>query len=85
MARPAIAAGILLAVMDTLADFGTVQFWCANVYWDCQNILRSAIPLVLSIEYLTLGCVFFLLFSKSSRGSSVLLRPTSQANRPVWF
>ena len=32
MARPAIAAGILLAVMETLADFGTVQFFGVQTF-----------------------------------------------------
>ena len=32
MARPAIAAGTLLAVMETLADFGTVQFFGVQTF-----------------------------------------------------
>jgi len=32
MARPAIVAGLLLALMETLADYGTVQFFGVNTF-----------------------------------------------------
>lgn len=72
MARPAIAAGTLLAVMETLADFGTVQFFgvqtfttgIVRTYYGFGDTVGAA-----QLSTLLLGCVFFLvIFEKSSRG-----------------
>ena len=71
MARPAIAAGILLAVMETLADFGTVQFFgvqtfttgIVRTYYGFGDLVGAA-----QLSTLLLGCVFFLVvFEKASR------------------
>jgi iron(III) transport system permease protein len=71
MARPAIAAGTLLAVMETLADFGTVQFFgvqtfttgIVRTYYGFGDTVGAA-----QLSTLLLGCVFFLvIFEKSSR------------------
>ena len=39
MARPAIAAGVLLAIMETVADFGTVQFFGVQTF--TTGIMRT--------------------------------------------
>ena len=71
MARPAISAGTLLAVMETLADFGTVQFFgvqtfttgIVRTYYGFGDTVGAA-----QLSTLLLGCVFFLvIFEKSSR------------------
>ena len=71
MARPAIAAGTLLAIMETLADFGTVQFFgvqtfttgIVRTYYGFGDTVGAA-----QLSTLLLGCVFFLvIFEKSSR------------------
>ena len=63
MARPAIAAGTLLAVMETLADFGTVQFFgvqtfttgIVRTYYGFGDTVGAA-----QLSTLLLTCVFFL-------------------------
>ena len=71
MARPAIAAGTLLAIMETLADFGTVQFFgvqtfttgIVRTYYGFGDTVGAA-----QLSTLLLGCVFFLvIFEKTSR------------------
>ena len=71
MARPAIAAGTLLAVMETLADFGTVQFFgvqtfttgIVRTYYGFGDTVGAA-----QLSTLLLTCVFFLVvFEKTSR------------------
>jgi len=71
MARPAIAAGTLLAIMETLADFGTVQFFgvqtfttgIVRTYYGFGDTVGAA-----QLSTLLLGCVFFLvIFEKASR------------------
>ena len=71
MARPAIAAGILLAAMETLADFGTVQFFGVQTF--TTGIVRTYYGFgdpvgAAQLSTLLLGCVFFLVvFEKASR------------------
>jgi len=71
MARPAIAAGTLLAVMETLADFGTVQFFgvqtfttgIVRTYYGFGDVAGAA-----QLSTLLLGCIFFIvIFEKMSR------------------
>ena len=71
MARPAIAAGTLLAVMETLADFGTVQFFgvqtfttgIVRTYYGFGDTVGAA-----QLSTMLLGCVFFLvIFEKAFR------------------
>ena len=71
MARPAIAAGTLLAVMETLADFGTVQFFGVQTF--TTGIVRTYYGFgdpvgAAQLSTLLLGCVFFSLFSKKPHG-----------------
>ena len=64
MARPAIAAGTLLAVMETLADFGTVQFFgvqtfttgIVRTYYGFGDTVGAA-----QLSTVLLTCVFFLI------------------------
>ena len=71
MARPAIAAGILLAVMETLADFGTVQFFGVQTF--TTGIVRTYYGFgdpvgAAQLSTLLIGCVFLLVaFEKASR------------------
>ncbi|MEC9077144.1 MAG: iron ABC transporter permease [Pseudomonadota bacterium] len=71
MARPAIAAGILLAVMETLADFGTVQFFGVQTF--TTGIVRTYYGFgdpvgAAQLSALLIGCVFLLVaFEKASR------------------
>ena len=71
MASLAIAAGILLAVMETLADFGTVQFFGVQTF--TTGIVRTYYGFgdpvgAAQLSALLLGCVFFLVvFEKASR------------------
>ncbi len=71
MARPAIAAGILLAVMETLADFGTVQFFGVQTF--TTGIVRTYYGFgdpvgAAQLSTLLISCVFFLVaFEKASR------------------
>lgn len=71
MARPAIAAGTLLAVMETLADFGTVQFFGVQTF--TTGIVRTYYGFgdpvgAAQLSTLLLGCVFFfVVFEKASR------------------
>ena len=57
MARPALAAGVALAVMETLADYGAVQFLSVqtlttgvvrawSVYGSTASAARFALPLL---------------------------------------
>ena len=73
MARPAIAAGTLLAVMETLADFGTVQFFgvqtfttgIVRTYYGFGDTVGAA-----QLSTVLLTCVFFLvIFEKNSRNN----------------
>ncbi|MDC3032749.1 iron ABC transporter permease [Litorivicinus sp.] len=71
MARPAIAAGILLAVMETLADFGTVQFFGVQTF--TTGIVRTYYGFgdpvgAAQLSALLISCVFLLVaFEKASR------------------
>jgi iron(III) transport system permease protein len=74
LARPALAAGIALALMETLADFGTVQHFAVRTFttgiyeaWFGMDNRPAAAQLALAL----LGCVGLLLalehFSRGGR------------------
>lgn len=72
MARPAIAGGVALALMETLADFGTVAFFGVDTFttgiyraWFSFNDRAAAAQLSTAL----LGCVLLLiLLERATRG-----------------
>jgi iron(III) transport system permease protein len=83
MARPAIAAGTALALMETLADFGTVSYFALEVFttgifkaWMAMGDLRAASQLSACL----LGFVALVLaLERASRGRASY---APQARRP---
>jgi iron(III) transport system permease protein len=83
MARPAIAAGTALALMETLADFGTVSYFALEVFttgifkaWMAMGDLRAASQLSACL----LGFVAVVLaLERASRGRASY---APQARRP---
>ena len=74
MARPAIAAGVALALMETLADFGTVSYFAVQTFttgiyraWLSMGDLTAAAQL--SSALLTM-VLFILLFERWNRGKA---------------
>ena len=67
MSRPAIAAGTMLAIMETLADFGTVQFFGVQTF--TTGIVRTYYGLgdtigAAQLSSLLLGFVAFLVLAE---------------------
>jgi len=74
LARPAIAAGVALAVMETLADFGTVQYFAVDTFttgiyrtWFLMGSPSAAAQLA-SVLLLFVAAV--LAFERASRGGA---------------
>ncbi len=86
LARPALAAGIALALMETLADFGTVQHFGVRTFttgiyeaWFGMGDRGAAAQLSVGL----LGCVFLLLgLEHLSRGGR-RFHPTTTRNPPL--
>ena len=86
LARPALAAGIGLALMETLADFGTVQHFGVRTFttgiyeaWFGMGDRGAAAQLSVSL----LGCVFLLLgLEHLSRGGR-RFHPTTTRHPPL--
>ena len=74
LARPAIAAGVLLALMETIADFGTVAYFSVRTF--STGIYTSFVSLAdrAAASQLALGLLAFALLlallERQSRGSS---------------
>ena len=74
LARPGIAAGAALALMETLADFGTVSYFAVQTF--TTGIYRAWLALgdpVAAAQLATLMLVFvaaILVFERANRGSS---------------
>ncbi|MCV6595607.1 MAG: iron ABC transporter permease [Mangrovicoccus sp.] len=71
-ARPAIASGVLLAVMETIADYGTVAFFGVQTFatgiyssWFAMADRGAAAQLALCLLVLALG---FAILERASRG-----------------
>ena len=71
MARPAIVAGITLALMETLADYGTVEFFGVSTFttgifrtWYGLGDLQTAAQLC---SFLLLFVFFLIILEKKSR------------------
>ena len=86
LARPALAAGIALALMETLADFGTVQHFGVRTFttgiyeaWFGMDDRGAAAQLSVGL----LGCVFLLLgLERLSRGDR-RFHPTTTRHPPL--
>lgn len=86
LARPALAAGIGLALMETLADFGTVQHFGVRTFttgiyeaWFGMGDRGAAAQLSVAL----LGCVFLLLgLERISRGGR-RFHPTTTRHPPL--
>lgn len=86
LARPALAAGIALALMETLADFGTVQHFGVRTFttgiyeaWFGMDDRGAAAQLSVAL----LGCVFLLLaLERISRGDR-RYHPTTTRHPPL--
>ena len=86
LARPAIVAGIALALMETLADYGTVAYFAVNTFttgiyraWFSLGDRIAAAQLAASL----LGCVILLvLLEKLSRGRARFHNTTGRS-RPL--
>ncbi len=87
LARPAIAAGIALALMETLADYGTVAYFAVNTF--TTGIYRAWFSLgdrvaAAQLASMLLGFVLLLLFlERSSRGRARYHNTSSRHRRPV--
>lgn len=74
MARPAIASGVLLAIMETIADFGTVayfgvQTFATGIYTSWFSIGDRAAAAQLALGILSVALLLALL-ERSSRGKA---------------
>src|SRR3990167_7654488 len=79
MARPAIAGGVALALMETLADFGTVSYFAVQTF--TTGIYRAWLSLgdpVAAAQLATLMLVFvaaILVLERANRGGSRFYNP----------
>ena len=86
LARPAIAAGIALALMETLADYGTVAYFAVNTF--TTGIYRAWFSLgdrvaAAQLAAMLLSFVLFLLMvERVSRGRARYYNTTGR-NRPM--
>ena len=74
MARPAIAAGVLLAAMETIADFGTVSYFgvqtfATGIYTSWFSLADRGAAAQLSLGLLSFALLLAVL-ERSSRGSA---------------
>jgi len=86
LARPALAIGVLLAVMETLNDFGTVDFFAVPTFtvaiyrvWFAMNNAPGAAQLA----SLLLGAVLVLIALERLARRSRRYHSTSEKNRPL--
>jgi len=86
MARPAIAAGTALALMETLADFGTVSYFAVEVFttgifkaWLSMNDLAAASQLS---ACLLVFVVVLLALERSNRGRAAFHSATRRPSPP---
>jgi iron(III) transport system permease protein len=86
LARPAIAAGVALALMETLADFGTVQYFGVDTFttaiyrtWFGMDNRVAAAQLATSL----LGVVLVLLWLERHSRGAARYHHTSRRYRPI--
>ena len=86
LARPAIAAGIALALMETLADYGTVAYFAVNTF--TTGIYRAWFSLgdrvaAAQLASMLLGFVLFLLMIERVSRGRARYNNTTGRNRPM--
>jgi iron(III) transport system permease protein len=86
LARPAIVAGIALALMETLADYGTVAYFAVNTF--TTGIYRAWFSLgdrvaAAQLAAMLLGFVLFLLMAERLSRGRARYHNTTGRNRPM--
>ena len=86
LARPAIVAGVALALMETLADYGTVAYFAVNTF--TTGIYRAWFSLgdriaAAQLAAMLLGFVFFLLMAERISRGRARYHNTTGRNRPM--
>ena len=86
LARPAIAAGIALALMETLADYGTVAYFAVNTF--TTGIYRAWFSLgdrvaAAQLAAMLLSFVLFLLMVERVSRGRARYNNTTGRNRPL--
>ena len=86
LARPAIVAGIALALMETLADYGTVAYFAVNTF--TTGIYRAWFSLgdriaAAQLAAMLLGFVLFLLMAERISRGRARYHNTTGRNRPM--
>jgi iron(III) transport system permease protein len=86
LARPAIAAGIALVLMETLADYGTVAYFAVNTF--TTGIYRAWFSLgdrvaAAQLASMLLGFVLFLLMVERISRGRARYNNTTGRNRPM--
>lgn len=85
LARPAIVAGVSLALMETLADYGTVAYFAVNTF--TTGIYRAWFSLgdriaAAQLAAMLLGFVLFLLMAERISRGRARYHNTTGRNRP---
>ncbi|UCV14147.1 ABC transporter permease [Quatrionicoccus australiensis] len=86
LARPAIVAGIALALMETLADYGTVAYFAVDTF--TTGIYRAWFSLgdrvaAAQLAAMLLGFVLFLLMAERTSRGRARYHNTTGRNRPL--
>ncbi len=86
LARPAIVAGVALALMETLADYGTVAYFAVNTF--TTGIYRAWFSLgdrvaAAQLAAMLLGFVLFLLMAERVSRGRARFHNTTGRNRPM--
>jgi iron(III) transport system permease protein len=86
LARPAIVAGVTLALMETLADYGTVAYFAVNTF--TTGIYRAWFSLgdrvaAAQLASMLLGFVLFLLMAERISRGRARYNNTTGRNRPM--
>lgn len=86
LARPAIVAGVALALMETLADYGTVAYFAVNTF--TTGIYRAWFSLgdrvaAAQLASMLLGFVLFLLMAERISRGRARYNNTTGRNRPM--
>lgn len=86
LARPAIATGVALALMETLADYGTVAYFAVDTF--TTGIYRAWFSLgdriaAAQLAAMLLGFVFFLLMAERLSRGRARYNNTTGRNRPM--
>lgn len=86
LARPAIIAGLSLALMETLADYGTVQYFGVSTF--TTGIFRTwygldSVPAAAQLSAILMLFVFVLIFLESASRKQARYHHTSQRHQDI--